>query len=156
MILRAKLLGDRPHHIPDGSKPRRAKAREGVAYERYVHAILADLYGSRFVGNPWFEYTTENGVNWCSPDFLIMPTDLNKGTIVVGECKLTYKAKAWDKYRDLYKPVVSKVLAGYDLGAVQVCRHLKRGVRPSEFALGTLDEIDWKTVSKWVVVNHRP
>lgn len=155
MYSNVKLLEERPRHIPGSDKVRGRKMREGVAYEKYVHSVLQEIYGSRFYGNPWFEFQVGGKKNWCSPDFLLFPEDLNQGVVVVGECKLTYKPKAWAKYEELYKPIVQSVFSGYVLRGVQVCRHLKRGMIPSGVSLHDLGTYMWGENEGYLVVNHR-
>jgi hypothetical protein len=90
-------------------KQRGAK-RAGILYERRVQKYLVERYGYFYVESPWLQFTTYTRDKWraCQPDGLIV--DVQAGHVTVIEIKLQHTALAWWQCRQLYLPVVRKLL----------------------------------------------
>lgn len=93
--------------------------REGLRFEMAVQERLdADIT----ICNPWIGYLdVEHGDRICSPDALLV--DVNKGVVVVVECKLTHTFDAFKQLDWVYKKVVGKLFPGFEVWGVEVCKH---------------------------------
>ena len=95
----------------------------GIRFERKVGTrleILAKSLGGMLEKNPWFQYNDENGPHACSPDFIF----LFDGTVIVIEVKVTWIPIAISKLKNLYLPVVNRILHPEKLGGIVLCKNL--------------------------------
>jgi hypothetical protein len=88
------------------SRRRTGRRAAGEAYERKVHAELADRYGDFYVPSVWWRYGTHTETRWCQTDGLLFrPLDR---LITIIEVKLQHTPDAWWQVRHLYHPVLRK------------------------------------------------
>lgn len=95
----------------------------GIRFEKRVDLylqVLAKSLEAKLEHNPWFQYNDLNGPHACSPDFI-----LNFGDrVVVIEVKVTWLPSAISKLRNLYLPVVSRILRPTKIGGIVLCKNL--------------------------------
>jgi hypothetical protein len=115
----ARLLGERPSHIPIG-RPRGAKAA-GLRFQRTVGAALEAKLGHNVLVGPWFEYIDSGIRRHCQPDFIIYRPQ--SGDFVVAEAKLTWNFEAYEQLWRLYVPVVRRQ-SGLSVSAMLIVRNL--------------------------------
>jgi hypothetical protein len=125
----ARRLEERPSCIPVG-RPRGQKA-DGVRFER----MLAQAFHPSSHG-VWWEYSDRNGRGYCQTDFVFRSGE----TLVILECKLTWKPEAEFQLTRLYKPVVSEAMKTdrVSILSVVVCKNLIRGL--DRRVCGSLEE----------------
>ena len=82
--------------------------------------VLAKSLGAKVEHNPWFQYNDENGPHACSPDSIFIFED----SVIVIEIKVTWIPVAISKLRNLYLPVVSRILRPERLGGIVLCKNL--------------------------------
>ena len=96
------------------SKPTGAKGK-GVSYEKKISAKLPFCW----LRSKWFEFEDSRGYGICQPDFLLPLSHM----VIIGECKLTWTARALTQLTGLYFPVVEKALGLNPCGLV-ICKNL--------------------------------
>lgn len=109
---------------PDFTKNKRLRGvqRTGDSFEKKVQAELAKMAPNRIVPNAWIEYYDAcTGLRHCSPD--ILDIDVVAGVITIVECKLSFRASAFDQL-EIYKEVVSFMFPGFTVRGLQVCKNL--------------------------------
>lgn len=105
----------------------RGSKRAGILFERKVGEKLDELYPNMVLHNCWVEYYDSiYGVRTCSPDHLIV--DVEEGVVTIVECKLSHTRDAWEQINNVYKPVVEKLLPGFVVRGIEVCKHFTSGI----------------------------
>ncbi len=106
------VLWARECQRPAGMPTRRpgGAAARGLQYEDR----LAGALGPAARHGVWWEYLDLVGHAHCQTDFVL----IGQRSVLVLECKLTYKEKAWEQLEELYYPVVGKALGLPVLGVV--------------------------------------
>ena len=91
---------------------------------RFIQELLPP--GAILKSEQWFYYIDENGRNYCQPDhFVVLPTH-----VLLVECKLTQKSRAFPQMGGLYVPVLQHIYKRPIVG-VQVCRNMQ--FRPEKY-----------------------
>lgn len=75
-----------------------------MRYEKKVQEFLGQLYGDRYLANPWLKFFSDGRWRWCQPDGLLL--DPRKGRITIVEVKYQHTPDAWWQVRQLYQPVL--------------------------------------------------
>lgn len=112
----------RPEFIPPVIRKNLTNvARLGLSYENSVFKNLRKNHPELNIQhNPFYEYQFRgNRPCWCSPDLVI---DLGNLVVII-EVKLTWVPDAANKLRNIYCPVVRRVLQKPAIGVV-VCKNL--------------------------------
>ena len=94
--------------VPPALRKRRYTGRraEGVKYEKRVHEYMGDLYGDKYIANPWLKFFSAGQAwRWCQPDAILL--DPFKGKLVIVEVKYQHTSDAWWQVKQLYFPVLS-------------------------------------------------
>lgn len=105
----------------------------GVRYERKVTKELCGQHPDHYAPGPWLKYWRRRRAKpmWCEPDGLFV--DLSLGICFICEVKLAHTARAWWQVRELYTPVMAKILGpDWRIGGVEVCHHADPSVRCPE------------------------
>lgn len=95
----------------------------GIRFEKKVGTyleILARSLDAKLEKNPWFQYNDMNGPHACSPDFILNYS----GLVIVIEVKVTWLPSASAKLKNLYIPIVSRILRPEKIGGIVLCRNL--------------------------------
>lgn len=96
----------------------------GLRFQTKVDKYLSARMGDEFYPSPWYRFTDSNGTGMCSPDFLIIPEELDL-PIVVGECKLTVTPNARKELENLYLPIVRFLYPGRIVRGAQVASNMR-------------------------------
>ena len=95
----------------------------GIRFEKKVGThleILTKSLDAKLEKNSWFQYRDENGPHACSPDFIF----IYDGMVIVIEVKVTWLPSAISKLRNLYIPVVNRILRPEKIGGIVICKNL--------------------------------
>lgn len=109
---------------PPWIRRKRAKGRfaVGIGYERKVQDHLAllvlGLEQVRYLESPWIEFLTDEGKRWCQLDGLVI--NHKHRLAIIYEIKWAHCERAWFQLRELYQPVVRKLLPNYTVGLMEV------------------------------------
>lgn len=110
-----------PPAFTKGKRPRGSK-RLGYNFERRVGEELEKLFPGKVVSNAWIGYDDFSfGERICSPDHMII--DVEKGEIIIVECKLTHTQDAWKQLNDVYYFVVAMLFPGFKIHGIEVCKN---------------------------------
>ncbi len=101
-----------------------ATQKKGLRYEARVIKRLEELYleSCQVLAGPWISY---DGLV-CQPDAVIVPEN-NSMAVVLVEVKLTYKRKATDKARSLYKPLLKVLFPDRKIICAQIFNRVRYG-----------------------------
>jgi hypothetical protein len=99
------------------TKPRGRK-RQGVKYELFAQAMMAERFGGAYRPSPWIRFTDETGRHWCQPDGLL---ETPHGLVIV-EFKYQHTVDAWQQLRLLYEPVVEVLHPGRPVAVLEVVK----------------------------------
>lgn len=102
----------------------------GVKYEKKVHGVLGDRYGTDYMPSQWIRYRShDERVRWCQPDGVLV--DRKTKTLTIVEVKYNHTALAWWQLFRLYLPVLERLFDGhgYAFRCVEVCKWYDPAVR---------------------------
>jgi hypothetical protein len=113
----------------------RARRREGaklrgIRYERKVDAYMSAVEPGWMSGS-WFIYRDAEGrARWAQPDGIIF--DPWAGVATVVEVKLKHCSEAQEKLRAVYQPLVRKLMPGWQVPVLEICRWYDPDTRTKE------------------------
>lgn len=111
-----------PPHLPRTRRLKGNKAK-GITYERVVGRRVAKRWPALISGQ-WFRFIDANGQGYCQPDhFIVFPDQ-----VLLLECKLTQRDRAFVQINHLYRPVLS-YLYQRPVTGVMVCKNLIQETR---------------------------
>lgn len=111
---------------------------QGMKYERQVREHLALLVLGQaaldYREGPWIVFWNDYGRRFCQPDALLL--DQSNRVCIVYEVKYQHCVDAWFQLRELYCPVVQRLLPGWTVGLMEICHwHDPQVVFPQAYSL---------------------
>lgn len=98
--------------------------KAGIAYERKVQGLLAQVYGDLYVPSPWFTYRLRGPrtrrASWCQPDGLLFEPGRQRITCI--EVKLRHTPDAWHQLFEQYIPLLRFAFTAWKVAGCEVVR----------------------------------
>jgi hypothetical protein len=96
--------------------------KDGIRYERKVHARFSNEYGLAYIPSMWFEYHDGETVKYCQPDGLMLFPDEKRMVIV--EIKRSHTPEAFWQLEHLYVPVLRAFMreSGWQIATCEVVK----------------------------------